>query len=398
MNRLRVLYLDVPFEGESGGDKNRSRFLWQTLKQAFDTELLLLTREGPGPGRPRSTHAPPVLSLPPVPGPWHSSDSVLAFAPADRERFNRLLTERRYDAVFTRFHSPWVLARDAAAHATRPAVIVDLDMLSSRLVGLTWRQAPSWRNRWYFFEKLKLQRLERQLVRQPFLVLFSNPVELADVRDQVAPHPSPARLAVLPNVMPATAPPAGVTPAPVILFFGSLNSGANTDAFRFLVGSLLPRLDADLRRHQVKIHVAGKNPPAWFARLLAKAGSDRVVLVGGVDSMERTITEARFVLLPLRVASGTRTRILEAAAMGRAVVTTSIGAEGIEVGDDALIADEPDALAAAVRRLLDDPPFAEQLGHRLRETCLARYAPERVAADLVREVEGFVAARKEAVP
>ena len=192
--------------------------------------------------------------------------------------------------------------------------------------------------------------------------------------------------------MPPPPKPGPVTPQPAILFFGSMNSGANTDAFRFLVESLLPLLDAELRRHGVKLHIVGKNPPPWFAELLVKSQSDRVLLVGGVDSMERAIAESRFVFLPLRVASGTRTRILEAAALGKAVVTTTIGAEGIEVGDDALIADTPEALAAAVRRLLDDPAQASKLGERLRERCVARYSEPRVAGDLVREVSEFIAA------
>jgi glycosyltransferase involved in cell wall biosynthesis len=393
MKRLRLLYLDVPFEHESGGDKNRSRFLWRALDQAFDADLVLIAAEPSANARPWFTNHPPVACLPPGRGPWHQSASVFAFAPRELDAFRTLLTERRYDVVFTRFHAPWVLARAAAAHPTRPAVVVDLDMVSSRLVGLTWRQAPSWRNRWFLFEKLKLERLERQLLRQPFLVLFSNPAELAALRDQAAPAPLPARLAVLPNVMPPTPPPADVVPEPVILFFGSLNSAANTDAFRFLVESLLPRLEDDLRRHGVTLRVVGRNPPAWFAQLLARAGTDRLELVGGVDSMERAIAAARFVILPLRVASGTRTRILEAAAMGRAVVTTTLGAEGIETGGHALIADEPDALAAAVRRLLDEPALAVEFGARLRDTCAAHYGPDRVAADLGRAIEGFVETR-----
>jgi glycosyltransferase involved in cell wall biosynthesis len=398
MNRPRLLYVDVPFEHESGGDKNRSRFLWQTLSGAFDTDLLLVAPSAATTGRPLFTDFKPVLRLPPVRGPWHQSQSVFAFGPLELDAFGERLTERRYDAVFTRFHSPWALARAAAAHPTRPAVIVDLDMVSSRLVGLTWRQAPSFKNRWFLFEKLKLARLEKQLVRQTFLVFLSNPVELADLRDRVAPRPAPARLAVLPNVMPAAPRLAALTPQPAVLFFGSLNSGANTDAFRFLVESLLPLLDADLRRLGVKIHIVGKHPPPWFADLLLKSKSDRVLLIGGVDSMERAIAEARFVFLPLRVASGTRTRILEAAAIGKAVVTTTIGAEGIEVGDDVLIADTPAALAAAVRQLLDDPAQAEALGQRLRARCVSRYSAARVEVDLVREVRQFIAASRRAGP
>jgi glycosyltransferase involved in cell wall biosynthesis len=392
MNPSRLLYVDAPFEHEAGGDKNRSRFLWHTLRDAFEAELLLITPGKSASGRPWFTEFKPALCLSPQPGPWHQSKSVHAFGVAHLAAFDRLLAERRYAAVITRFHAPWGLARAAAVHPTRPAVIVDLDMVSSRLAGMRWQQSRTFKSRWFLFEKLKLERLERQLVRQPFLIFFSNPVEMADLRQRVVPRASPARLAVLPNVMPPAPKLGPFTPQPAILFFGSMNSAANADGFKFLAEAILPLLHADLQRHGVKIHVAGKGPPPWFNELLAKSGSDRVVLIGGVDSMERAIAESRFVFLPLRVASGTRTRILEAAAIGKAVVTTTIGAEGIEVGDDALIADTPTGLATAVRQLLDHPAQAETLGQRLRDRCVGRYSVARVGTDLVREVGEFIAA------
>ena len=399
MSRPRVLYIDVPFEHEAGGDKNRSRFLWRTLEDAFDAELLLVVRDGgPSVSRPRSAQVAPVLTLTATKAALWQSDSVFAFAAPDRAAYERLLQERRYDAVFTRFHSPWELARMAHRHPTKPAVVVDLDMVSSRLVALTWRQQPSFKNRWFLFERLKLGRFERRLFRQPFLVLFSNPVEMEEARTHAAPDPLPGCFAVTPNVMPDAPALADAEARPVVLFFGSMNSGANTDAFRFLMDEVLPRLDADLRRHGVRIQVVGKNPPPWFTDRVKASGSDRVLLVGGVDSMERAIAESRFVLLPLRVASGTRTRILEAAAQARSVVTTAIGAEGIDVGDDAMVRDDAEGLAEAVRRLLDEPALAHRLGRQLHDRCSSRYAPDHVARELVREVGGFIAARKEARP
>ena len=394
MKRLRCLYVDVPFENESGGDKNRSRFLWQALRAAFDTDLVLVQREAANAGRPAFSRFPPALTLTPVRGPWHHSDSVFGFDQTALAAFDAVLERNRFDVVVGRFHSPWNLLRRAAAQPAGPAVVMDLDMVSSRLVALTWQQQPSFKNRWFLFEKLKLERLERQIARQPFLVLFSNPEELKSFDRRCHSHGSRSTLATLPNVMPTLPPVAEVALQPVILFFGSMNSSANTDGFTFLVEQLLPRLDGDLRRAGVKIHVVGRNPPGWFADRIRAAGTDRIVLVGGVDSMERAIAESRFVLLPLRVASGTRTRILEAAAQARAVVTTPIGAEGIEVGDAALVHAEPDKLAEAVRRLVFDSAAAAQLGARLRERCLERYAADRVAAELVREIGAFTANRR----
>lgn len=388
MNRLRVLYLDVPFEKESGGDKNRSRFLWAALQDEFDPRWVQL---GSSP-HPAAAGIQPVLQLPTRPGRGFQSQSVLHFDPAGRAAFRRLLDEQPCDAVVCRFHAPWELAGLAHDHPSRPAVLVDLDMVSSRLVGLTWSQSPSFRNRWFLFERWKLARLERRLLARPFLIWFSNPVELQEAR--AAAGPTPARFAELPNVMPGVSPRPPSGPRTDVLFFGSLNSAANTDGFRFLVDEVLPRIQGDLRAHGARLRVAGKNPPAWFAERLRQAGTDRVELVGGVPSMEQAIADSRFVLLPLRVASGTRTRILEAAAQERAVVTTPIGAEGIDVGGEALVRDDPDGLAAAVRQLLADPAGADALGTRLRARCRERYSSERVAARLQEDLRSFVASRR----
>jgi glycosyltransferase involved in cell wall biosynthesis len=395
--KFRVLYIDVPFEQEAGGDKNRSRFLWEELCKAFDTECLLIDKAQPAPPQnpTPSGRIRPVLRLVARPGSFYQSASVLAFSSAARLTFHQLLQEKGYDAVVCRFHSHWHLACLASAHPQRPAVVVDLDMLSSRLVGLTWQANPSWRNRWFLAERWKLERLERRLFRKPFLILFSNPNELAEVNQHYGLKEGPARLQVLPNVMPPPSPPFAGTAKRVILFFGSMNSAANIDGFKFLVDELLPRLRADLKRHDTAIHIVGKNPPAWFHERLKESQAKRVVLVGAVESMEQTLAESSFVLLPLRIASGTRTRLLEAAALRKAVVTTTLGAEGLDVGDDALVEDEPEKLAEAVRRLLADPALAKRCGERLHARCRLHYAPERVGATLTNNIVAWVEQKRE---
>lgn len=395
MSGRRVLYIDTPFENEPGGDKNRSRFLWQVLRGIAQADLALVHRPAAAkPGRPPFSQFKPVLELAPKRGPWWQSDSILTFDSTQRAAFTSLLARGRYDLVVSRFHAPWELCRLAANHPTRPGVVMDLDMVSSRLVGLTWKQDPSFKNRWFYLENLKLGRLEQSILRQPWMVCFSNPVEMEDLRKFARPQPPAATLVEVPNVMPDPPASDAVPPEPAILFFGSMNSAANLDGFRFLMDDILPRIEADLQAHGVRIHVAGKNPPAWFAERIRSAGTDRVVLLGAVDSMERTLLASRFVLLPLRVASGTRTRILEAAACGRAVVTTSIGAEGIDVGDTASVHDTPTAIATAVRTLLADPAATGQLGSRLRDRCLGRYSQRRVAADFATALDRFAADRK----
>lgn len=392
MSRLRVLYVDSPFENVSGGDKNRSRFLWWALGEYFDVKLVLIGKENPG-GKPVWSKFQPLAILPPQKPPFPRPAAAPAFLPADRERFLKIVREGRFDIVLCRFTIGWELLAEVAHTLPQAGIVVDVDMVSSRLVALTWAANRSLKKRWFLFEKWKLLHFERAMFRLPWLFLFTNSMELAEIHNHVAPRPAPGKFELLPNIMPPVRelhPPR----QPVILFFGSLDSSANVDAFQFLMDEVLPLVEDDLKFHQVKIRVVGKNPPAAFAERLRSAGTDRIDLVGPVESIDAALAECRFVLLPLRIASGTRTRILEAAAMGCAVVTTAIGAEGLDLGRTILIGDTASELAAHTRHLLEEPAEAAQLGRKLRERSLSLYATTKVAADLAGVLEDFAARRK----
>jgi len=394
MSRLRVLYLDVPFENEPGGDKNRSRFLWHSLRERFETDLVLIGREGTT-QRPAWTKFKPRAWLPPQPAPFPRSESTPAFAPEDRARFSALLREGNYDVVFSRFCRSWELLGLVERDSPRSSVVVDVDMLSSRLAGLSWQARPGFRSRWYLFEKWKLTRFERRMFREPWLFLFTNPVELP--RQTEPASAAAAEFALVPNVMPVPSGPIPIACRRAILFFGSLDSAANQDAFQFLLDDLLPRIQPDLDRHGIEIRVVGKNPPARFRERLAQNPTLPVKLVGEVASIEGAIAESLFVLLPLRIASGTRTRILEAAAQRRAVVTTSIGKEGLDLDGAVRVGDTADDLAGQVRHLLDHPAEAQALGEELQRRCLANYSAEKVARDLCGFVEKVIARRRSAL-
>jgi len=93
-----------------------------------------------------------------------------------------------------------------------------------------------------------------------------------------------------------------------------------------------------------------------------------VRLPGFVESLDSTIHESDVYVVPLRTGSGTRLKVLEAMAFGKAIVTTHIGAQGIELepGAEALFADSADDFAAAVLRLIANPHEAARLGSAAR--------------------------------
>jgi glycosyltransferase involved in cell wall biosynthesis len=108
--------------------------------------------------------------------------------------------------------------------------------------------------------------------------------------------------------------------------------------------------------------------------------------VGRVDDLPGVIDAAGIVIVPLRVGGGTRLKVLEALSMAKPVVSTRIGAEGITArdGEHLLLADTPEELAEAIRRLLADPVLAATLGRNGRHLVQASYDWEligRAAAD-----------------
>src|SRR5207302_7133458 len=96
---------------------------------------------------------------------------------------------------------------------------------------------------------------------------------------------------------------------------------------------------------------------------------------------------AAAVVVPLRLGGGTRLKIIEAMAMGKAIVSTTLGAEGIEAvpGRDILVEDDPAAFADAVSRLLAQPSLAARIGQSARRLAVERYSWSGAA----RALEGF---------
>ena len=131
----------------------------------------------------------------------------------------------------------------------------------------------------------------------------------------------------------------------------------------------MPRLVA--KDPRVKLRIVGRNPPE---SVLARRGPN-VEVTGAVDDVKPWIERATAVVVPLRIGGGTRLKILEAMAMGKAVVSTSLGAEGIDVvgGRDLLLADDPELFASQAIRAVEDRELTVRLGEAARRLVAARY-------------------------
>ncbi len=211
------------------------------------------------------------------------------------------------------------------------------------------------------------ERLEKEWLPRFDAVLTTSETEATAVRAQGA------RAAVYPNSIPWR--PAPDEPRQdVVIFTGNLEYHPNVSAVRWFARAIWPEIRA--RRPDVQWRVAGKNPSAVAAELRGVAGA---VLVGPVDDAVQELAAAQVAVVPLLAGSGTRFKILEAWCAGTAVVSTTLGAAGLdgEAGRDYVAADSAREFACAVLRLLDDPAERSRVGAYGRALFEQRYTVER---------------------
>jgi polysaccharide biosynthesis protein PslH len=163
--------------------------------------------------------------------------------------------------------------------------------------------------------------------------------------------------------------PDGVPVAPIdrVVFVGRMDYHANVDGVVWFCREILPYIRR--QKPDVLFQIVGGYPTEEVRRL---ASPRRIEVTGFVDDVRPYLKEATVVVVPLRVGGGTRLKILEALAMGKAVISTSLGAEGISVVDrrEILLADHPEQFAEKVLEALDNPELRASLhtaGRRLVE-------------------------------
>ncbi|MCM3871176.1 MAG: glycosyltransferase family 4 protein [Pyrinomonadaceae bacterium] len=173
-----------------------------------------------------------------------------------------------------------------------------------------------------------------------------------------------------------------------IVFTGSMDWLPNEDAIRYFTEEIMPLIKQEIS--SVTLTVVGRNP---YPGLLELSKRDKSIMVTGrVDDVRPFIEKAAAYVVPLRIGGGTRLKIFEAMAMEKAIVSTTIGAEGLPIRNDEelILADTPAAFASSVVRLLQDQALARSLGQRAAAKVRETFGWHRVAENFAAICENTV--------
>jgi sugar transferase (PEP-CTERM/EpsH1 system associated) len=231
------------------------------------------------------------------------------------------------------------------------------------------------------------------LAERRYLNLADHVLTVSDTdRDVFARTIEPAKITVIPTGVDLDffQPAAGKEQPNTLVFTGSMDYMPNEDGICYFVEQILPRVRVHIPN--VALLVVGRRPSARLLKLATMTPGLEVT--GAVEDIRPYVQRGSVYVVPLRVGSGTRLKIFEAMAMGKAVISTSVGAEGLPVRSeqDILIADTPEAFANAVVRLLADRNLRDELGRAARDLVVQKHSWASVAQHFELTLETLVSA------
>jgi sugar transferase (PEP-CTERM/EpsH1 system associated) len=299
---------------------------------------------------------------------------------AYQEALRQILARRRFDAIVCDFLPP---AANLPARLPCPSIL-----FTHNVEAEIWRRhaenargpvarallSQQWR---------RMLRFEREALSRFDLVLAVSDADSGTFRRLY-----PGALKGPPHVVQTGVDTTYFAPAPVpaptparpahLVFTGSMDWLPNEDGMLYFVRDILPHIRE--AEPDATLSIIGRAPTPAVKRLGDEAG---IEVTGRVDDVRPHIAAGAVYVVPLRIGGGTRLKIFEAMAMGKAVVSTAVGAEGLPVtsGRDVVIADGPAAFARAVVGLIRDAGARQRIEAEARRLVVERYDWSAVAQD-----------------
>ncbi len=294
---------------------------------------------------------------------------------AMQEAISQLLKKNAYDII--QIESSQMAGFDYGSSAI---VVLDEHNIEYELLYRMFRTEKSWMRRLYNgMEYLKFRHEEQQSWERADGCILTSVREEKLLKAHLPDKPT----ITAPNGVdidyfsPSTAQP----DANQIVFSGLMNYRPNIDGAQYLVREILPLLSA--KHPDIHITLVGMGAGEEVYDL----AGPHVTVTGEVPDVRPYVTQAAVVVVPLRMGSGTRLKVLEGLSMEKAIVSTSLGCEGISVtdGEHLLISDTPQDFADAVTRLIHDRALAVSLGKQGRTLVKEHYS----WVPIIQEMEAF---------
>lgn len=382
---MRILFLSqvLPYPLDAG-PKMRSYFVLRHLAQRHEVTLLTFVRTTDKPEyiSHLASFCDAVHTVPMRRSRWRDArflaQSLLTRQPfliirdqipAMKATIQQLVKTTPFDVVHA--DQLWMAQYALAAQEASPRIKLILDQHNAVYL-IPRRMADGSTN---FLKKIFLEGEARSLATYETKICqrFDHVVWVtAEDRQAVEALPSITKSQVPSTVIPICADPAQVEPVKLtnnpyrIIFLGGLHWPPNAQGIVWFAKHVFPLVQAELP--EARLTVIGKNPPAELV-------GEGIEVTGYVNDPEPYLTETAAFVVPLHAGGGMRVKILDAWSWGLPIVSTTIGAEGIDIepGKNILIADTADSFAQAVIRLFKEPNLAQELKQKGRQTVIEKY-------------------------
>lgn len=258
------------------------------------------------------------------------------------------------------------------ARSETPKVYFDMDDIEHVAFARSIRQPPRWPGKSLHYLRLPILRLwERRAIRLSQTTFICSEVDRRYLKKTYGLE----NVEVIPNAVDIPKEQEALPDRPAILFLGFFNYGPNIAAADYLIGAIWPLVRSAVPN--ARLFLAGAHPDRISA---FKNHPPEVEFLGFVDDLAELYNRVSVVCCPILSGGGTRIKILEAAAYGKAIVSTTVGAEGIDLKDgrEILLRDDPPSFAEACVRLLRNQDAALKIGRAARGAIIKSYRRDEV--------------------
>lgn len=386
----RILFLtpDLPHPPHQGA-AIRSFNLIKNLATRYDIHLLSFVREGDAPGNagPLAEYCTSIVTVP-APGRSTTNRALSVLLSAEPDMALRLpspqftnplricLKDERFDFVQVEaieMAQYGVAVKEMSVGSPPKVIFDDINaeyLLQRRAFETDIRHPGRWLGALYsLIQWQKLRRYEAKVCRRVDRVVVVSPADQKALQ-QLAPD---VKSIIVPNGVDISYySPAGTEKESdtTLVFTGKMDFRPNVDAVLWFTQKVWPLIQKEVP--EAHFNVVGRDP---HPRLQSLKGLRGISVTGHVEDIRPFVADAGVYVVPLRVGGGTRLKVLEAMSMGKAIVCTSLGREGIDItpGQEVVIADEPLSFAHRILDLMRDRARRRELGLAARRLAELRY-------------------------